>query len=310
MFTLKIPKCKNLIDKKMTILIMADAKKQTANLLFPWWVLVSTIILACCFALAGVYFAINFFCLKDEVNHLGFIREENQKQAKEIASLQAKTREMEEKLQSVDVLNKEVRALVGLEEENRGEAQPVLPVRREVNNLSSRGGESDFFDELHGHLSFIEERAELQSLKLAELKSDVQKQLDYLAHIPDLWPLKGKITDSFGYRKSPFSRRREFHSGIDIKGNRGDAVVAAADGTVVLSERKVVWGNLIVINHGNGYKTYYAHNSKLVVQAGEKVKKGQMIAKVGSTRRSTGPHLHFGIEKNGEFIDPLTVLTD
>lgn len=122
-----------------------------------------------------------------------------------------------------------------------------------------------------------------------------------------LWPIsiKGTITSGYGNRISPISGRREFHLGVDIAAPRGTGVVAVANGTVITSRYQRSYGNVIQIDHGGGISTVYAHNSSLLVTAGQKVNKGQIIAKVGSTGDSTGNHLHFEVRINGKTVNPL-----
>lgn len=115
-----------------------------------------------------------------------------------------------------------------------------------------------------------------------------------------LWPVPGvtRITSEYGMRNCPF-HGREFHSGIDIAASSGKSVVAAADGTVVLAGYNGSYGNCVIISHGSGLFTLYGHNSSLLTTKNQKVKKGQKIAKVGSTGASTGPHLHFEVRSGG-----------
>jgi len=120
------------------------------------------------------------------------------------------------------------------------------------------------------------------------------------------WPISGRITSSFGYRYIFGST--SYHSGIDIKASYGAAIVAADGGTVTFAGSKGSYGNLVIIDHGNGIQTYYGHNSSFAVSAGDKVYKGQTIAYAGSTGRSTGPHCHFEIRINGRSVNPLSYL--
>ena len=120
------------------------------------------------------------------------------------------------------------------------------------------------------------------------------------------WPISGRITSSFGYRYIFGST--SYHSGIDIKASYGASIVAADGGTVTFAGYKGSYGNLVIISHGNGIQTYYAHNSSFAVKAGDKVYKGQTIAYAGSTGRSTGPHCHFEIRINGTEVNPLSYL--
>ena len=117
-----------------------------------------------------------------------------------------------------------------------------------------------------------------------------------------IMPTKGRISSGFG------SRWGRVHKGIDIASDTGNPVYASDDGIVSLSEFTSSFGNLVIIDHGNGFETYYAHNSELLVSEGEAVKKGQQIAKIGSTGRSTGPHCHFEIRYNGVPKNPMNYI--
>lgn len=121
-----------------------------------------------------------------------------------------------------------------------------------------------------------------------------------------LWPVpaSGRITCGFGYRNSPTSGASTYHKGIDIGASSGSNIVAAKAGTVVTASYNVAAGNYIMISHGDGIYTVYMHCSKLLVSVGDSVGRGDVIALVGSTGVSTGPHLHFGISINGSYVDP------
>ena len=125
------------------------------------------------------------------------------------------------------------------------------------------------------------------------------------AYLPTMWAHLGKINNEFGFRRNPFGGRAyEFHAGMDIDGERGDLVLAPAGGTVIEAGYKGGYGNLIEIDHGNGLTTRYGHLSKIEIQAGDIVTRGQVIANVGSTGRSTGPHLHYELRLNDKPINP------
>lgn len=122
------------------------------------------------------------------------------------------------------------------------------------------------------------------------------------------WPVVGQISSQFGWRRSPFGRRRVFHAGLDIRAPKGRAITAAADGRVVHSGWMSGYGNTIVITHPNGMTTLYGHCSSLVAQKGQNIKTGQLIARVGSTGRSTGNHLHFEVRVKSVAQNPLKYL--
>lgn len=129
------------------------------------------------------------------------------------------------------------------------------------------------------------------------------------AYLPTMWAHLGKINNEFGFRRNPFGGRSyEFHAGMDIDGERGDLVVAPANGTVVKASWSGGYGNMIEIEHAPGLTTRYGHLSKLEVNEGDTVTRGQLIALVGSTGRSTGPHLHYELRLNDKPINPRRFL--
>jgi murein DD-endopeptidase MepM/ murein hydrolase activator NlpD len=128
------------------------------------------------------------------------------------------------------------------------------------------------------------------------------------ATTPSIWPAKGAVTSGFGCRNSPFGGGTELHQGIDLAVDSGTPVVATADGEVVQSGFAGDFGNLVAVDHGNGLATFYGHNARLAVSVGQKVLKGQVIAYAGNTGRSTGPHLHYEIRKDGAAVDPWRYL--
>lgn len=125
-----------------------------------------------------------------------------------------------------------------------------------------------------------------------------------------IWPLRGRnrLTSRFGWRRSPISGRRQFHPGLDIGAKYGTRIVASASGVVVFAGRKGAYGNILILRHRNGYFSAYAHCSRLLVRRGKYVKQGRLIARVGSTGISTGPHLHFEVRKFKRQINPFVAL--
>ena len=129
------------------------------------------------------------------------------------------------------------------------------------------------------------------------------------ANIPSIWPHIGKINNEFGFRRNPFGGRSyEFHPGMDIDGERGENVIAPAGGTVIKASWTGGYGNMVEIDHGRGLTTRYGHLSKIDVSVGETVTRGQLFAYIGSTGRSTGPHLHYELRLNEKSINPRHVL--
>ena len=123
------------------------------------------------------------------------------------------------------------------------------------------------------------------------------------------WPIMGRINSPFGWRTHPVTRRRDFHTGIDIKANRNDPIKAAGSGKVVYSGWMGGYGKVLVVEHNNGQSTLYAHCSTLLFGKGASVSSGQLIAKIGTTGRSTGPHLHFEVRNGSSPVNPIKYLS-
>lgn len=154
-------------------------------------------------------------------------------------------------------------------------------------------------------LAMIEKEQQLQYLDDMMLSRSLEKETKPQGRPVD----EGWISSGYGYRSDPFNGRRQFHKGVDIAAEKGTKIYAVAGGIVIKATRHPQYGWMVEIDHRNGYVTVYAHASEILVSKGDVVKKGQEIAKVGSTGRSTGPHLHFEVHKNGLTINPSPFLS-
>lgn len=163
--------------------------------------------------------------------------------------------------------------------------------------------------ELRNILDHLQKINTSEDIGVVNKLSDSEKKLQtYIESFPTLWPANGRISSPFGYRSDPFNSSEKRHQGIDIAAPEEDNIKASANGKVILSAYNGNYGNCIIINHNNGITTLYAHASSLIAKEGQTVKKGDVIAKVGSTGRSTGPHLHFEVRINGTPEDPIKYL--
>lgn len=158
--------------------------------------------------------------------------------------------------------------------------------------------------ELRALLSFLEETDKQGDQVFSELTGKKEELQSYLDHLPTFWPTKGKVKSEFGNRFHPVYKKFIDHSGLDIAGNKGSSIFAAAAGKVVFAGKSGGYGYYIDIDHGNGIVTRYAHCSKLLVKKGTTVKVGEKIALVGETGTTTGPHLHFEVIIKNTAVDP------
>lgn len=232
-----------------------------------------------------------------------------QNQRIRIDNLEQEFESIDEKITYISQLEHNIRSMVGLK--NSKEA-PI-----EISRSSNRLARFEIEDDSASQNITAGQVQEAQTInceldyKIEEMNlliEEVEERLKYLSCYPDKWPTYGKMSSKFGYRIHPISRKRDFHTGIDIANSSGTPIYAAGNGKVIFSGYKNGYGRTIMIDHGYGYVTVYAHNRTLLAEKGDKIKKGEKIAKMGRTGTSTGNHLHFEVRKYGTQIDPMKTL--
>lgn len=147
-------------------------------------------------------------------------------------------------------------------------------------------------------------RVRFAQQSMTEIQAAVKAQDSRLKNLPSIWPVQGWVNSGYGYRRDPFTGRSEMHPGFDIVAPSGTAVVASGAGRVSFAGWKSGWGRCVEIDHGGGIRTFYAHCRTLKVSSGENVLRGDQIATVGNSGRSTGTHLHYAVLKGGNWVDP------
>ena len=162
--------------------------------------------------------------------------------------------------------------------------------------------------EMHRQTDELDVASQHQENSFRTLMDKLEGQRNLLASTPAIRPTSGWLTSRFGRRVSPFTNRKEFHKGLDIASRKGTAILATANGIVSYAGKKGTMGNVLVIDHGHGMITRYAHLSETLKKRGEKVKRGDIIAQMGSSGRSTGPHLHYEVHLNGVPVNPANYI--
>lgn len=191
----------------------------------------------------------------------------------------------------------------------------IKKAEKEIVNLISVGNREAVLENLEpdsGSLNSKDIREQIQSgiEKISEIKEFLQHQKNLYIATPKGWPLRGRITSEFGRREDPKHGGMDNHTGIDISAPTGAEIKATADGIVSFSGWSPGNGNLVVVEHGMGYTTLYAHNSKNMVSEGQRVKRGDVIALVGATGKTTGPHLHYEVWLDGRPQDPMSYISE
>jgi len=175
---------------------------------------------------------------------------------------------------------------------------------------TSRLGSGGTYDRLREAPEGLSLQGNMINQALNGLEDMLLDRSKVLSSTPTIAPVRGIFTDGFGRRKDPFTGHTAFHRGLDISARRGTAVVSPADGIVVFAGRNGGLGKVVRISHGFGYTTVYGHLNKILVSSGEEVHRNQQIALLGSTGRSTGPHLHYEVHQDGRAVDPLYYILD
>jgi murein DD-endopeptidase MepM/ murein hydrolase activator NlpD len=161
-----------------------------------------------------------------------------------------------------------------------------------------------------GEIAALETEIRLRERELRRLQTFLDHRTAALAAAPTILPVRGRLAARHGYRTSPFTGAREFHEGVDIAAPVGTLIRATAAGTVRFAGVVGSYGNVVVLDHGGGVRTLYAHNSSHRVRVGQRVQRGDIIAAVGATGRTTGSHVHYEVQVNGAPADPLRFAID
>jgi murein DD-endopeptidase MepM/ murein hydrolase activator NlpD len=169
-------------------------------------------------------------------------------------------------------------------------------------------GTGEDFEHYVAEFNFLEKNASSAALPLGNLRLLTTGGLGDLTSTPTLWPVIGHITAGFGERMDPFSGEGAFHTGVDISSQYGDSVRVTGDGVVIEADERAGYGRLVVVDHGYGVTTWYAHLSTFSVLAGEQLRRGDTIGNVGVSGRSTGPHVHYEVRINGAPVNPMRYL--
>ena len=231
--------------------------------------------------------------------------------------IQAQRKQIQKFAEDFNLLKKKIITLQGFEEKVR----IIAGIKKESpsSGLFGIGGISEdtldhdlpltdkhnsLIREMHQQSKEMELAVKKQTEDFEELIKRLDQKKSILAATPSIRPVSGWITSKFGYRTSPFTGRKEFHSGLDIANKRGTKLVATANGRVSYAGKKMLIGNLVTIDHGHGLVTKYGHLKKLLVKRGDKVKRGDVIGLMGNTGRSTGPHVHYEVRVNGLPVNP------
>jgi murein DD-endopeptidase MepM/ murein hydrolase activator NlpD len=236
------------------------------------------------------------------------LEKENELQKRQLDHMATRIDQATKKLYKLREFDRKLRIMVNLEiSEDKKEFQGVggsNPILLQPQDNMAKT-HKDLVRSMHSAIDNLDREVALCEKDKTELHKFLENQKVLLASTPSIWPTKGWLSSRFGYRTSPFTGKKEFHRGIDIATRMGAPIVTPADGIVSKIYKDRGYGKVVSVSHGYGVVTRYAHLKKSLVKKGQYVKRGETIALVGNSGRSTGPHLHYEVHLNRVAVDPL-----
>lgn len=235
---------------------------------------------------------------KQELQHAKKLSEDK------VQALSSRLASMQAQILRLDAAGARLVEEVGIQDEFGFGQTPAMggPIEEDSSNKVTMNDVSVTLDSIQNSIEAKEQQ--LFALESILLDQDISSEQQIAGRPVNT----GWLSSPYGYRSDPFTGKRAWHSGIDFSALAGSDVMATAAGVITTVERKSGYGIFVEISHGGGYKTRYGHNRAVLVKEGDLVRKGQVIAKVGSTGRSTGPHVHYEITRNGKKINPWRYL--
>lgn len=263
-------------------------------------------ILGCLLSVLVVGILISYSINMNNIRQVNRILDDNEEKQETIEILNQEMGQIKKQQEGISKKQEEIKRMMGIKTESSA------PVRTKE---GGKGGDdlqlNPLYENVDGLILVQAIKTDLakQDQELDELIARVTNNTEYFRSVPNQWPSKGEISSDFGWRKSPFGgKSTTYHDGIDIVNSYGSPILAAGDGKISFTGTRGAYGNAVMIDHGSGFSTLYGHTSAILVKVGQVVKKGEVIAKMGNSGRSTGTHVHFSVFKWGVCQDPMVYL--
>lgn len=286
--------------KKYTVLVIPEGSHQVRRFTVKRPQIRLTALGLLLFALTISLFVYDYVRTNVDHGELQRLRSQNSIQERELLKFAANLEGLRKEMLILSQNDAKVRLMANL-----------TPPKTDV--LAGIGGPpeddaAERFTDVQRQIDRLRQTIDLRRESQEEIRGILNDQSSLLAAKPQGMPTKGWLTSTFGMRNSPFTGKRKMHEGLDIAARTGTPVYATADGIVSKAQTAPGYGKLVIIDHGYGYRTYYAHNSQMFVKAGQRIKRGEKIAAVGNTGSSTGSHVHYEVRRNGVPLNPKNYL--
>ncbi|MBQ4566994.1 MAG: M23 family metallopeptidase [Desulfovibrio sp.] len=292
---------------KYHIVIFKEGRSGSRNLRLRGWLGAAAILLVLGLTVSNVWLLQSWLESRNLGEDLGNAQRVLEDQRRQLVNLAERLTAVSQDLVRVQGFDAKLRLMMNMEKdpdevgEGPGDfSRTYLPLHRQ--ELAAR--------KMQDFLSRLSESVRLEEVRQQDLLRILRENRDTLSSLPSIWPATGFVTSSFGMRSSPLGGGTRLHKGLDISNRTGTPIVATAQGEVILAARDGAYGLCVEINHGGGIVTKYAHLNKMTVEPGQWVKRGQVIGHMGSTGRSTGPHLHYEVRLNGVPVNPMRYILE
>jgi septal ring factor EnvC (AmiA/AmiB activator) len=283
--------------KRYTIFILPHAQSRFRQIHFSKNFVITIALLVAVGVVAAAVAPHLVFTVREQAEAIEQLKEENRRLVDEKRTFEASLTELGSVVGSIEDRAKRIANAVGVDRVTSDTAAGGIrtggPARRD--SLQAMVQEE---------IAALRLRSKNLDASLERVDKLIRDREQLLTSTPIGFPVQGFISDGFGWRSDPFTGQREFHNGLDIVAPYGTAVRAPADGVVSVAGRMGGYGRFVQMSHGYGYQTRYGHLSEVLVKTGQTVRRGDVIGRVGSTGRSTGPHLHYEVYKSGNRVNP------
>ncbi len=284
-------------DKRFTILVIPEGSHQVRRFAVRLSVLKGFAAAAAALVLGLAGLTADYLMTNLDRNEFARLQVENLSQREELHRLVVKLEELRQEIVVLAQNDAKVRVMAKL-------SAPKSDSMVGVGGPATQEDVNREFSDIQQRIDEVRRQIDLRRESQEEIQGILNDQRSLLAAKPVGWPVKGWLTSSFGMRRDPFNGRRKMHEGLDIAARTGTSVVATADGIVSSVKTEPGYGKVVIVDHGYGYRTIYGHNSRYYVNVGQRVRRGERIAAVGNTGRSTGSHVHYEIRLNGVPVNP------
>ncbi|MEK6580555.1 MAG: M23 family metallopeptidase [Bdellovibrionota bacterium] len=319
-----------------TILIIPEKTQQVRKFLIPGWLFRGSAAGIAFALLIGFVMLLDYWYVMSQIGENKQLKMENRRLRQQVQVFKNKITTVESTMDRVKTFATRLKVITNIEDrsgllqslnsdklpdaatnipgpdtpnENQNTEAALIAAQDSARDPDDSGLKKEYLelDEKFSELNHSTLGVEQELQDLYELLSD---QKSFLAALPTKKPAIGYFTSGFGIRKSPYGGRIKMHEGLDIANRPGTVIKSPADGVVLFSDAKAGYGQTVIIDHGYGVETWYGHASKLIVTKGQKVRRGETIALLGNSGRSTGPHVHYEVRVRGLPVDPISFLLE